>query len=153
MREYGEPLKATILVFVPRSPFAKAIRLILSFVPPPITTAYPLPLLFEVFEVEASINAIPYVLVEPNPESAVVLLVLMLNVQVIKPVFELKIVLYGDEKEDIPVLAKIQPLALPVVPTSLVSSSCCGEIFLLAPQSAPLRVTLQTLAPIAPVVV
>ena len=72
------------------------------------------------------------------------------------PGFELGVVLYGDEKEEVDVLVYVHPTWFVATVASLVNSNCPGEVFLLAPKSCPavppVR-TLHALEPMAPLVV
>ena len=64
--------------------------------------------------------------------------------------FEDSVVLYGDEKAAVETFANAYPATLAVAPTSLVSSSCAGLVFLLTPQSAPETLALHALLLITP---
>lgn len=76
-----------------------------------------------------------------------------MNCHVTRPGFELKVAEYGAGIVFNGTLANDHPFALAVTLVSFESSNCCGDVFLLAPQSTPDRDTDQELAPIVPVVV
>jgi hypothetical protein len=77
----------------------------------------------------------------------------MLNSQVTSPGLLDSVDVHGEAKPDVAVEAYTQPFTFPVAPTSFVSSSCAGDVLILAPQSAPERVTDQDDDPMVPDVV